>query len=120
MGTVMIVDDQRTDRELAGRVVSSAGHLSVYVEDPNTAVERAEECKPGLILLDVVMPGLSGFNACRNLKQNAATAHIPVVLVTSKGAESDKFWGKKQGADDYIVKPFTPDQLKAVIDRYVR
>jgi CheY-like chemotaxis protein len=120
MGTVMIVDDQRTDRELAGRVVASSGHSSVYVEDANGAVEKAIECKPNLILLDVVMPGTSGFNACRNLKQNPATAHIPVVLVTSKGAESDKFWGKKQGADDYIVKPFTPEQLKTVVDRYVR
>jgi twitching motility two-component system response regulator PilH len=120
MATILIVDDQRTDRELAGRVAISAGHVVVYVEDGAQAVDEAMKHKPALILLDVVMPGVNGFNACRALKQNPATATIPVVLVTTKSAESDKFWGKKQGADDHVVKPFTPDALRAVIDRFAR
>jgi twitching motility two-component system response regulator PilH len=120
MAQIMIVDDQRTDRELTGRIVISAGHQPVYVEDGAQAVEEAIKTKPSLILMDVVMPGMNGFNACRAIKQNPATSHIPVVLVTSKSAETDKFWGKKQGADEHIVKPFAAEALRAVIDRLVR
>jgi twitching motility two-component system response regulator PilH len=117
---IMIVDDQRTDRELAGRVVTSAGHQPIYVEDGALALDEAIKHKPALILMDVVMPGMNGFNACRAIKQNAATSTIPIVLVTTKSAESDLFWGKKQGADEHIAKPFSADALRAVITRLVR
>lgn len=120
MATILVVDDVRTDRELVGRVLSGAGHTPVYAEDGDQAVLRAKEFKPALILLDVVMPGINGFNACRLLKQEDDTKKIPVVLVTSKGTDSDKFWGKKQGADDHLVKPFNPAELLEVVRRYVR
>jgi twitching motility two-component system response regulator PilH len=120
LANIMIVDDQRTDRELIGKVVIAAGHQPIYVDDGANALDEATKSKPALILMDVVMPGMNGFNACRSLKQNAATSSIPVVLVTSKSAETDKFWGKKQGADDHVVKPFTPDVIRSVIDRFVR
>jgi twitching motility two-component system response regulator PilH len=70
--------------------------------------------------MDVVMPGTSGFHACRALKADPETSKIPIVLVTSKGTESDVFWGKKQGADDHVAKPFSPEQLTTIIRRYVR
>ncbi len=115
---ILIVDDVETDRQLVGKVVSDAGHRPIYATDGEEAIARAKQLRPGLILLDVVMPKLNGFNACRKLKNDAETSNIPVVLVTSKGTDSDKFWGVKQGADAHIVKPFTPDSLLAMIRRY--
>src|SRR3954452_22342624 len=120
MATILIVDDVQTDRELLGKVVSSSGHSPVYATDGDEAIVKARETKPSLIFMDVVMPKMNGFNACRKLKQDPETQAIPVVLVTSKGLESDKFWGKKQGADDHIPKPFSPGILLSTIRRYVR
>ena len=120
MATILVVDDVKTDRELLGRAVTASGHRAVYAESGEEGIAKAKEVKPALILLDVVMPNLNGFEACRKLKGDPETAQIPVVLVTSKGGESDKFWGKKQGANEHVVKPFTPDSIAAVIGRYVR
>jgi twitching motility two-component system response regulator PilH len=120
MQTILIVDDVRTDRELIGRVVTGAGHHPEYASDGDEAILRAKELKPALIFMDVVMPGMNGFNACRKLKQDKDTGSIPLVLVTSKGSESDQFWGKKQGADDHVAKPFTPEVLLNILRRYVR
>ena len=120
MPTILIVDDVQTDRELIGRVVTSAGHQTAYASDGNEAIAKAKELHPALIFMDVVMPNLNGFNACRLLKQDPSLKAIPVVLVTSKGTESDVFWGKKQGADDHLAKPFTPDSLLAILKRHVR
>jgi twitching motility two-component system response regulator PilH len=119
MKTVLIVDDVQTDRELMGQVVKGAGHHAEYAADGEEALVKARDLKPALILLDVVMPRLDGFGACRRLKKEADTAQIPVVLVTSKAAETDKFWGQKQGCDDYLVKPFTPDELSRIVRKFV-
>ncbi len=118
MATVLIVDDVQTDRELMGKVVSGAGHQPVYANDGDEVISKAKQANPALILLDVVMPRVNGFNACRMLKADPATQKIPVVLVTSKSTESDKFWGKKQGADDQLGKPFTPEALADMVRRY--
>lgn len=120
MAVILIADDVQTDRELLGRVVINAGHNPVYASNGDEAVAKAKELKPALIFLDVVMPGLNGFNACRLLKQDPETKPIPVVMVTSKNQESDRFWGQRQGADEYIGKPFTPDSVGSVLRRFVR
>jgi twitching motility two-component system response regulator PilH len=120
MQVILIVDDAQTDRELVGKVVTAAGHKPTYATDGKECLAAAKEQKPALIFLDVVMPNMDGFAACRALKKDAATQAIPVVLITSKSADSDKFWAKKQGADDHVAKPFTPDTLTAIIRRYVR
>ena len=120
MSTVLIVDDVRSDRELVGKVVTAAGHVAEYAAVGEEAVVKARALHPALVLLDVVMPKLDGFGACRRLKREPETAAIPVVLVTAKSSETDQFWGRKQGADDYIVKPFTPDQIRQLIQRYAR
>jgi CheY-like chemotaxis protein len=120
MSTILIVDDVQTDRELVGKVVTSSGNNPAYAADGDEAIVKAKQLKPALIFLDVVMPTMNGFNACRKLKQDAETANIPVVLLTSKGSESDKFWGKKQGADDHLTKPFSPESLTSIIRRYCR
>ena len=120
MDTILIVDDMQTDRELLGRVVAGAGHRPVYASDGAEALAKAKEVKPALIFLDVVMPSQDGFKTCRTLKQDTETSKIPVVLVTSKATDSDKFWGKKQGADDHVGKPFTPDTILSILRRYAR
>src|SRR5688572_18380835 len=107
MATVLIADDAEVDRELTGKVVTAAGHVAVYATDGEEAVVKAKAILPALILLDVVMPKQDGFATCRKLKKDDATANIPVVLITSKGQDSDKFWGERQGCDAYVVKPFT-------------
>ena len=119
MPIILVVDDVQTDRELVGKVVSSTGNTPEYAQDGEEAVTKAKATKPALILLDVVMPKQDGFATCRKLKKDPETASIPVVLVTSKNTDTDKFWGEKQGADGYIVKPFTPDELGKVIRKFV-
>jgi len=120
MAKILVVDDVQTDREILGKVVSKLGHSPVYAADGVQALTAARESQPALILLDVVMPEMDGFKVCRTLKADPATAKIPIVLVTSKGGESDKFWGKKQGADDHVGKPYTFQAMEAVIRRYAR
>lgn len=115
---ILIVDDAQTDRELLARVVTGSGHQVLSASDGKEAINLAKVHKPGLIFLDVVMPSMDGFATCRALKKDPDTAAIPVVLVTTKGADSDKFWGKKQGADDHIAKPWTKDAIDAVIRRF--
>jgi twitching motility two-component system response regulator PilH len=117
---ILIVDDVKTDRELVGRVVTSAGHEPIYASDGTEAINLARAHQPAMIFLDVVMAGMNGFNTCRELKKAPDTAGIPVVLVTSKNADSDKFWGRKQGADEYVSKPFTPDTILALIKRFTQ
>ena len=115
---ILIVDDAQTDRELLARVVIGSGHQVISAADGKEAINLAKAHRPGLIFLDVVMPAMDGFATCRALKKDPDTAAIPVVLVTTKGADSDKFWGKKQGAEDHIAKPWTKDAIEAVIRRF--
>lgn len=120
MHTVLIIDDAQTDRELVGRVVTATGHRPIYASDGALGVTAAREQKPSLIFLDVVMPNQDGFATCRALKKDPSTSTIPVVLVTSKSTDSDRFWGKKQGADDHVGKPFAAADLEVILRRYLR
>jgi twitching motility two-component system response regulator PilH len=119
MATILIIDDTETDRQLAAQVVRSMGNEVLFATNGEEGLARAKEVKPDLILLDVVMPKQDGFATCRALKKETATAEIPVVLITSKSAETDKFWGKRQGAAAYLVKPYGPDALRTVISGLV-
>lgn len=118
MAKILIVDDVQTDREILGRVVTRMGHAPVYASDGAEAIAAAKVAAPALILLDVVMPTMDGFKVCRTLKHDSATAGIPIVLVTSKNGDSDRFWGKKQGADDHVSKPYTVEAMESVIRRF--
>jgi twitching motility two-component system response regulator PilH len=118
MLTILVVDDVETDRKLVGRVVSSAGHHPVYAANGEEALEKAKAHRPTLIFMDVVMPIQDGFKATRQLKRDPDTSKIPIVLVTSKGTDSDRYWGQRQGADDHVVKPFTAGALLSIIQRY--
>ena len=98
------------------RIVEKLGHEAVTAEDGAAGVEAAKAHLPDLILMDVVMPNLNGFQATRAISKEPSTAQIPVVLVTTKDQETDKVWGMRQGAKAYITKPFTETQLVEVIN----
>lgn len=118
MATILIVDDVHTDRELLTRAVATLGHRTLTAENGTQAIATAKTNRPNLILLDVVMPQMDGFATCRALKKDPDTAGIPVVLVTSKNNESDRFWGRKQGADDHIGKPWSKESIDIIVKRY--
>ena len=100
-------------------VLDKAGYWSLALQDPTKIEQTIEVERPSLILLDVVMPQRNGFQACRELKAHAEFGRIPVILVSSKGSDSDKFWAQQQGADGYVVKPFTSEQLLGAIQRLI-
>ena len=120
MDTILIVDDVQTDRELIGMVVSKAGYRPAYAADGAEALEKAKQIKPSMIFLDVVMPNQDGYKTCRDLKKDPDTSAIPVILVTSKATDSDKFWGQRQGAADHIGKPFSQEHLLSCIRMHAR
>ncbi|HWR35567.1 MAG TPA: response regulator [Clostridia bacterium] len=120
MKKVLIVDDSQAEVRLMQAYLEQAGYWAVSINDPMRIEQTIDVERPGLILLDVVMPGRNGFQACRELKGSAEYGRIPIVMVTSKGNESDKFWGQQQGADGYVVKPFTKEQLLGEVQRFLR
>jgi twitching motility two-component system response regulator PilH len=116
MARILIVDDSPSQLLGMKRIVEKLGHEIVTAEDGASGVEVAKSTMPDLILMDVVMPNLNGFQATRAISKEPTTANIPVVLVTTKDQETDKVWGMRQGAKAYITKPFTETQLIEVIN----
>jgi twitching motility two-component system response regulator PilH len=108
---VLVVDDSPTERHFLSEILSKQGYQVIMAESGEEAMEKAKSQRPDLILMDVVMPGLNGFQATRALTRDEETKHIPVIMCTSKGQETDKIWGMRQGARDYLVKPINPDEL---------
>lgn len=119
MATIMIVDDTPSELALMQSVVQRLGHTVIPAHNGKIAVQLAAQHKPNLVLLDIVMPEQDGFVTCRQIKKGEETANIPVILVSSKNGDSDRFWGMKQGASDYIAKPFNPDQLASSIQKFL-
>jgi twitching motility two-component system response regulator PilH len=117
---ILIVDDSPAEVRLMQSILDRAGFSCIAVHDPTRLEQIIDAEKPNLILLDVVMPQRNGFQACRELKGNAEYAKIPVVIISSKGTESDRFWGKEQGADGYMVKPFTNEVLLRTVRNLVK
>ena len=116
MAVILIVDDSPSQLMGMKRIVEKLGHEAITAEDGAAGVEVAKLKKPDLILMDVVMPNLNGFQATRAISKESATSHIPIVLVTTKDQETDKVWGMRQGAKAYITKPFNENQLIEVIN----
>ncbi len=117
MARILIVDDSPSQLMGMKRIVEKLGHEALSAEDGAQGVEVAKANVPDLILMDVVMPNLNGFQATRAIAKEATTAHIPIVLVTTKDQETDKVWGMRQGAKAYITKPFNEAELVAVINK---
>src|SRR6185437_16976484 len=115
MARILIVDDSPSQLVGLKRIVEKLGHQVITAEDGSAGVEAAKREVPDLILMDVVMPNLNGFQATRTISKDAATAHIPVVLVTTKDQETDKVWGMRQGARAYVTKPIKEEELVATL-----
>jgi DNA-binding response OmpR family regulator len=115
---VLVVDDSQAEIRLLQSVLQQAGFHSVGISDPTKIEETIEEERPNVILLDVVMPQRNGFQACRDLKSQESYSNIPIILVTSKTAPSDRYWGEQQGANGYVSKPFTSDELISAVKRF--
>jgi twitching motility two-component system response regulator PilH len=108
---LLIVDDSPTELKLIIDVFSGPEYTIVTAHDGEEGVAKAGAEHPDLIILDVVMPKMNGFQACRTIKSTTELQNIPVILLTSKNQKSDEFWGKKQGADVYLTKPFDATEL---------
>ena len=115
MARIVIGDDSPAQLMGIRRIVESLGHEALTAEDGAAGVEAAKRELPDLILMDVVMPNLNGFQATRSITRDPATRHIPVILVTTKDQETDKVWGMRQGARAYITKPFSDTELSQTI-----
>ncbi|MBN8888235.1 MAG: twitching motility response regulator PilH [Rudaea sp.] len=115
MARILIVDDSPTQLLGLKRIVEKLGHVATTAEDGAAGVDVAKREIPDLILMDVVMPNLNGFQATRTLAREPTTSHIPVILVTTKGQETDKVWGMRQGAKAYVTKPIDEKELAQAI-----
>lgn len=111
MATILIVDDSPTEIHVLTTILEKQGHTIQTANNGEEGVEKAKEIKPDLILMDVVMPGMNGFQATRQISKNTDTAHIPIIIVTTKDQETDRVWGLRQGAKDYLTKPVSEAEL---------
>ncbi len=116
MARVLIVDDSPTEIHILSNMIEKHGHAVISAENGESGIEVAKKELPDVVLMDVVMPGLNGFQATRHLKKNPETSHIPVIIVTTKDQETDKIWGMRQGAKDYLTKPVQEDNLIKTIN----
>lgn len=110
-GTILVVDDSPTEVHILKKILEKQGYSIIEAKDGKEGVEAAIRSHPDLILMDVVMPVLNGFQATRQLKNNEQTADIPVIMVTTKDQKTDINWGMRQGANEYLVKPVAPAEL---------
>ena len=120
MAKVMVVDDAVSELKLMESILKSAGHEVVSLLDGEALEDKLSSERPDVLLLDIVMPKRNGYEILRSLRKDARTKATPVVLVSSKNQESDRAWGKRQGADEYLGKPFTSDQLLTMVKRFAK
>lgn len=113
MARILIVDDSPSQLLGIQRIVEKLGHQILTATDGAAGVETAKAELPDLVLMDVVMPNLNGFQATRTLARDEATRHIPVILVTTKDQDTDRIWATRQGARDFLTKPVEEDALLA-------
>jgi len=112
---ILVVDDSPTDRQYLTDLLAKSGFKVSSAASAEEAIAKVKQAKPDLVLMDIVMPGQNGFQATRALTTDEATKHIPIIICSTKGQETDKVWGMRQGAKDYIVKPVKQADLLAKI-----
>ena len=112
---ILVVDDSPTERHVLVDLLTKNGYQVITAESREEGVEKAKKELPDLVLMDVVMPGLNGYQATRTLTREESTKHIPIIVCTSKGQETGKIWGLRQGAQDYLVKPVNGEELLSKI-----
>lgn len=120
MHTALVVEDTLTEREVFASCLRKGGLNVLTANSAEEALEKISAYKPDVILLDIVLPGRSGFELCRELKADAETSKIPIVMCSTKGTDMDKFWGMKQGADAYIPKPVDQEELLRTVKQVIK
>lgn len=120
MSTVLVVEDSPTQREIIIDLLKASGLKVNVAHDGVEALEQIQVARPDIVVLDIVMPRMNGYEVCRRLKTDPQTEKVPIVLCSSKGEEFDRYWGMKQGADAYLVKPFQPTELLGTVKQLLR
>lgn len=120
MSVALVVDDTLTQLEIVSSCLRKGGYTVITAATGEEALTKINSQKPDIIILDIVLPGRSGFEVCRDLKADENTKAIPIVLCSTKGSDMDKFWGMKQGADAYIPKPVDQEQLLQTVNQLVK
>ncbi|NJO57720.1 MAG: response regulator [Richelia sp. RM2_1_2] len=115
LGTILVVEDSPSELELISHFLNESGYKVIKATGGKEALEKLELEKPDAIITDVVMPGMSGFELCRSLKKNPVTQKVPIVICSSKNQEIDRLWAMRQGADAYLTKPYTREELLRAI-----
>lgn len=112
---ILIVDDSPTDRQFLMETLTKQGYQCVTAASGDEGIAKSKSEKPDLVLMDIIMPGTNGYQATRTITHDEATKHIPVIICTGKNQETDRLWGLRQGAKDYVVKPIDPKDLLSKI-----
>ncbi len=120
MAKILVIDDSPTMLTGTTKILEGAGYEVIQADSGAGGIAKASSDSPDLILMDVVMPDLNGFQATRTITTNPDTQHIPVIMLTTKDQETDKVWAKRQGASDYVVKPPNPKELISKIDTLLK
>lgn len=120
MRSILIVDDSPTELHVFQKLLETNGFQVETASDGEAGIKKALEILPDLILMDVVMPGINGFQATRKLHREEKTAKIPIVIVTTKDQETDRIWGLRQGARGYVVKPVSEKELLNCVETALR
>lgn len=120
MSTVLVVEDSPAQREMITDLLRGSGLDVSVATDGVEALEQIQTHPPDIVILDIVMPRMNGYELCRRLKNDPITQSVPVVMCSSKGEEFDRYWGIKQGADAYIAKPFQPTELVGTVKQLLR
>lgn len=116
---ILIVDDNPAELETMQQLLKSKGYIVFTAIDGEEAIEKATQIHPRLILLDIILPKKNGFQVCRQLKTSPDTKDIKIIIITQKNQESDRFWGMRQGADEYLTKPLKDASLLAYIEKHI-
>lgn len=116
MAVILIIDDSPTELHLFQQMLTRNGFDTLVADSGEEGIRQAQVSRPDCILMDVVMPGMNGFQATRKLTQDDRTSSIPVIMITTKDQETDKIWGMRQGAVEYLVKPIAEKELVAKIN----
>jgi twitching motility two-component system response regulator PilH len=120
VANILIIDDSPTDVRVFTTMLERAGHRVDAVNNAEDGIERVRATRPDVVIMDVIMPGMNGFQATRTLTRDPDTAGVPIVIITTKSMETDRVWGMRQGAKAFITKPVNEKELLACIDELLR
>jgi twitching motility two-component system response regulator PilH len=119
MAKILIVDDSLVEIKILQNILANAGHQVAVARNGEEAEQSARVLLPDLIFLDVIMPKKNGFQVCRDLRKDPLFKETPIIMLTSKTQEIDKYWGKQQGATEYLTKPYNDNQILEILAKYL-